>query len=935
MLTAAIVLLSVGTMMAQQMPPIPQDPDVKVGKLDNGLTYYLRHNAYPEGVASYYIAQKVGSLQEEESQRGLAHLLEHLAFNGTDHFKDNDLQEYLQSIGVEYGRNLNAYTSIDKTVYYFTDVPTKRATAVDSCLMILKDWSNGITLTEKAINDERDIVHNEYRMRMVGQQRMIERSLPALYPGSKYGVRMPIGLMSVIDGCKPDVLRAYYKKWYRPDNQAIIIVGDIDVNQIEQKIKTLFGDIKVPADAAKVETVQVPDNEQAIYVIDKDKEMQNNAILVFMKHEPVQPEEKSNIGYMIQMYADEVIAHMLNQRFSEKANEPECPFLYASISNGDYFVSKTKGALTLQVVPKPGKDVEAYTAALEEVKRAADHGFLATELVRAREEFLSQEEKAYSNRDKMKNEQFTSQYVDNFEENEPIPSVEQEYMIYKQLVPNIPVEVINQGFKQYVTFGDKNFVTFAMLVEKDGATYPTAEQLASAKAKVAAETLEAYVDNTKQEPLIAQAPKAGKVVKTTENKTLGFKELTLSNGVKVILKKTDFKDDEIQMTSYAKGGYSAFPETQAQEAAMLTQVADASGLGNFSSTDLDKALAGKQVTARYSIGEQERGLTGNSTPKDVETLMQLIYLEMTNVTKDEKNFENLRQQYITILSTMSNNPQLVYQDSLSRTLGCGSEFSRIQTVDDLKALNYDHALQIVRDMYSNAQDFTFIFCGNIDEQTLLPLINTYLASLPNSGKTFKNKNLPEFKGEVKNIFTKAMENPQNQATEYWRSAVAPNTLRNRVTCDIAGRMLDMTYNRNIREKLSAAYHAGAQGDIDLDAADNMRYVINGSAQLNPEKSDEAVPYFFSGMKETIAQPNADDLQKVKEILLKQADVRAKTNNYWLSILARYQKYGLDCYTDYKQTVSATTPQMISDFLQNTILKAGNHAEVIMKAVKTE
>ena len=271
---AVVLFLSAGTAMAQQMPAIPVDKNVKIGRLDNGLTYYIRHNSYPEHVASFYIAQKVGSINENDDQRGLAHLLEHLAFNGTDHFKGNSLQDYLQSIGVEYGRNLNAYTSVEKTVYYFTDVPTTRPTAVDSCMLILKDWSNGISLTEEAINDERDVVHNEYRMRIVGQQRMIERSLPKLYQGEKYGYRFPIGLMSVIDGCKPETLRAYYRKWYRPDNQAIIIVGDVDVNHIEAKIKELFSGIKVPKNAAKIEKVEVSDNDSAIYVIDKDKEQQ-------------------------------------------------------------------------------------------------------------------------------------------------------------------------------------------------------------------------------------------------------------------------------------------------------------------------------------------------------------------------------------------------------------------------------------------------------------------------------------------------------------------------------------------------------------------------------------------------------------------------------------------------------------------------------------
>ena len=305
---AAIVLLTAGQTMAQMMPPIPVDKDVRIGHLDNGLTYYIRHNSFPEHVASFYIAQKVGSINENDDQRGLAHLLEHLAFNGSEHFQGNSLQEYLQSIGVEYGRNLNAYTSIEKTVYYFTDVPTTRMSAVDSCMLILKDWSNGISLTKEAINDERDVVHNEYRMRMVGQQRILERALPKLYPGCKYGYRMPIGLMSVVDGCDPEPLRAYYRKWYRPDNQAIIIVGDVDVDHIEAQIKKLFGGIKVPANAAKVVPVEVPDNNQGIYVVDKDKEQQMGIFQIFMKHEATPDSLKNGVDYLLKGYMDNIFA---------------------------------------------------------------------------------------------------------------------------------------------------------------------------------------------------------------------------------------------------------------------------------------------------------------------------------------------------------------------------------------------------------------------------------------------------------------------------------------------------------------------------------------------------------------------------------------------------------------------------------------------------
>ncbi len=933
-LAAALLLLSVGSVQAQQMPPIPVDKNVKIGHLDNGLTYYIRHNSYPEHVASFYIAQKVGSINENDDQRGLAHLLEHLAFNGTDHFKDNTLQEYLQSIGVAYGRNLNAYTAVEKTVYYFTDVPTTRTTAVDSCMLILKDWSNGITLTEKAINDERDIVHNEYRMRMVGQQRMLERSLPKLYQNNKYGYRFPIGLMSVIDGCDPETLRAYYRKWYRPDNQAIIVVGDVDVNHIEEQIKKLFSGIKVPKDAAKVEHPDVADNDTAIYVIDKDKEQQIDMFQVYMKHDAAPDSIKSGMGYLAIGYMNNVISSMMGSRFAEKAKEADCPYLQASAGDGEFLLSSNKGAFTLSAAAKPGMMKEAYAAVLREAKRVRDFGFTATEYQRAKEEFMSAVEKALANKDKMKNEQFTTQYVDHFISKEPIPSVEEESQIYQMLVPYLPLEAINAYAKELICASDTNMVSLLMMREADGAVYPTEKQLADVAHQVRGEKLEAYVDNVKQEPLIAKLPTPGKVKKTVENKELGYKELTLSNGAKVVLKKTDFKDNEILFAASANVGYSAFDKKDYINNTLFTDALDASGLGNFTSTELEKALAGKQVGVGFTMSPFNHGLEGNSTPKDIETLMQLVYLKMTAVSKDQKSFDNLKTTIATVLANQGNNPNIVYQDSVQSTLYLGSKLARIPSSDEIKTIDYDRILELGKQYYGNAKDFTFYFVGNYDEQTLLPLINQYIASLPNNGFKLKNKEIPSAKGEVKNNFTKEMENPQNQATEMWYSK-APFTLKTSVLANVASQLLQMKYLRTIREELSAAYSAGATYGVIRDFDNKSIVTITANAQLNPEKSDEAVPYFFKGLDETIKAPDAADLQKVKEIMLKNAGVSEKTNGYWLGVLSTYERLGVDTHTDYKNTIKAVDAAQVSDFLQNVVLKSGNHLEIIMKAVKSK
>ena len=930
---AALLLLSVGNAMAQ-MPPIPVDKNVKIGHLENGLTYYIRHNAFPEHVASFYIAQKVGSINENDDQRGLAHLLEHLAFNGTEHFKGNSLQDYLQSIGVEYGRNLNAYTSIDKTVYYFTDVPTTRTSAVDSCMLILKDWSNGISLTKEAINDERDVVHNEYRMRMVGQQLMLERNLPKLYQGEKYGYRMPIGLMSVVDGCDPETLRAYYRKWYRPDNQAIIIVGDIDVDHVEAQIKKLFSGIKVPKNAAKVVPVPVAANDTAIYVIDKNKEQKFDMINIMMKTDAYPDSLKGNMAYLVMSYLRSVVGSMFDARLAEQTREADCPFLQGSAGIGSYLISGTKDAFSISGVAKPGKVKEAYAAFLREAKRVRDFGFTATEYARAKENFMSGMETMYENRNKMKNEQFTTQYVDHFTDNEPIPSLEDEYKIYQMIVPGFTVEDINDAMKNLISETDTNFVSMVLMKEAEGVSYPTEQELAAIVKQVRGEKLEAYVDNVKQEPLMDSAPKAGSIKKVVENKVLGFKKLTLSNGAKVVLKKTDYKDNEIRVAGSANVGYSAF-QNDPVNAANASTVWEVSGLAGFTGNDLQKMLAGKQCSVGLTMSPFRHGIAGTSTPKDLETMMQLLYLSMTNLTKDEKAFENLKNTYTTVLSNKSNNPNMVYQDSIQSTLYLGNKLALLPNAEDIQNINYDRVLDMQKQLYGNAKDFTFYFVGNYDEKVLLPLIEQYIASLPNKGMKLKNQKIPYAKGEVKNIFTKAMENPQSQAREMWFVKLPAYTQKTAVLADISARLLEMKYLRSIREELSAAYSTGASCGLIFDYDGKLALTINGTAQLNPDKVDAAVPCFFKGMEETIAAPDANDLQKVKEILLKQAGVDEKTNSYWMQVLSMYDLRKVDTHTNYREMVKSVTAQQISDFLKNVVLKSGNHFEVIMKAEKNK
>ena len=634
-------LLTIAAMVqAQQMPDLPMDPAVRMGKLDNGLTYYVRQNGWPENRVNFYIAQRVGSIQENDDQRGLAHFLEHMAFNGSDNFPGNDLIEFTRSIGVEFGSDLNAYTGIDQTVYRVCNVPSGRIETLDSCMLILRDWSCGLLLEADEIQKERGVIHEEWRLRTSPIMRMLERNLEALYPGSKYGQRMPIGKMEIIDNFEPQVLRDYYHKWYRPDNQAIIIVGDIDVDRTEAKIKEMFGNIKLDPNAAQVVEEQVPDNAEPIIIIDKDKEQQMTIVELMFKHDPTPKEAKANMMYMLESYAKHMAVVMLNQRMSEKALDPECPYISASCSDGNFFLASTKESFGLDVLPKEGRTEEALAAAYREALRAAKFGFTATEYARAKEEYMSQLEKIYTNRNKRDNSVFGDACRDHYLENEPILDIETEYQMMNMLTPQLPVEMINQILPELVSTTDENLVIMCFNQEKDGATYPTKETFLNAISGVRSEQLEAYVDNVKDEPLMTKLPKKGKIKSERMVNELGYKELILSNGAKVLLKKTDYKDDQILMTAVSKGGASLYGEADYMNTAFVDAATASSGLGAFDNTQLEKALAGKQASVSFGLQNLHETVSGNCVPKDLETMMQLTYLTFTDIKKDEKAYQS-------------------------------------------------------------------------------------------------------------------------------------------------------------------------------------------------------------------------------------------------------------------------------------------------------
>ncbi len=925
MALATLVVCAV-TAFAQQMPPVPVDPQVRMGKLDNGLTYYIRQNNYPEGQANFYIAQKVGSVLEEDNQRGLAHFLEHMCFNGTEKFPGNGVVKYLEGIGVKFGADLNAYTSIDETVYNIDNVPVSVAGAIDSCLWILHDWAGALLLEGDDIDKERGVIHEEWRQRNTAQQRMLEQLLPTLYPGgNRYGHRMPIGTMEVVDNFPYQALRDYYEKWYRPDLQGIVVVGDVNVDEVEAKIKSIFADLTMPENPAERVYYPVADNKEPIIALAKDKEQQYGIVYIFNKHEAIPAEVKSSMQYLIIDYAKAMFASMMGSRMGELAMQPDAPFVEGFVNDEDYFLSKTKGAVSGAIIPKEGQMKEATALLYREMLRARRHGFTESEYVRARAEYLTNLESAYNERAKVKSRSYCQQYVRHFIDNEPIPGIENEYALMNQLAPNLPVDLVNQLIQGLMS--DSNLVVMAMLPEKEGMTYPTEAEVAQLLTEVAAEDITAYVDKVSDEPLIAQEPEGGKVVKTKEAK-YGYKQLTLSNGATVYLKSTDFKADQILMSVVSKGGTALYDAGEAINLSQVTDVIENNGIGSFNTTDLQKVLAGKKAGVAPYISLNMEGMNGNSTPKDFETLMQLTYLQFTAPRLDDEAFASYKSKMKAMLENQELDPQSALGDTLTKVLYNNHPRAINMKAADVEKIDDKRILEIYKERFANAADFVFIFTGAIDEATALPLIEKYIGGLPSGGKKEKyvDAKLDIQKGEHKNVFEKQMATPS--ATVYLVfSGKVKHNLKNNLMMSLTKQILDIIYTEEIREKEGGTYGVGTSGTITKVPKESARLLI--MFQTDPDKREHLTKMAVDLLDKFAEEgPRQKDLDKVREYMLKKYAENQKENAYWASLLQGSITADYEGYKDYEKTLNSITPDDLKKFVKK-LLKQGNEIEVSM------
>lgn len=914
-------------MPGMQIPAAPIDSAVRIGHLDNGLTYYIRHNETPKGQAEFYIAQSVGSILENDNQRGLAHFLEHMCFNGTENFPGNSLIDWLETIGVKFGYNLNARTGVEKTIYNISAVPVARKGVQDSCLMILHDWADGLLLDPEEIEKERGVIHEEWRRFNIGQQKIVEQLLPKIYPGSKYGYRMPIGTMDVVDNFKPQVLRDYYEEWYRPDNQAVIVVGDIDPDYIEGKIKEIFSPIKMPANPTPRVYEPVSDTEGTIYAIGHDKE-QNIALVsfCFKQKDPILPRELRNtIASFSANYLTSIISSMLNERLSDMASKADCDFAQAGINLGPFFISDTKDALDLTIIPKGNDILPGVKSAYRELLRAARGGFTVSEYNRAKDKYVSALEKSYEQRNSRDNNSYAEEYARNFTDNEAIPGIEFEYDLAKKLAAGIPVEQINMAIAQLI--GPDNRVFMALLPENGQLIIPTEADVDAAIKSVEAEDIEPFKEDLKAEPLIPTEPKAVQP-KVSKNAQWDATQLTYPNGAKVLVKPTKFKDGEILFSAIAKGGLSAV-NSDAATVRFLPYAMSSNGYGSYNSTDMQKYLSGKQTKLAQSISPYYRELDGTTTPKNLQTLMELIYMTFSgyNITKDD--FESTSQQIQSVLANQMSNPQMVWQKGMLKNM-YKSDYKQMISAADAANASLDESLSIVHQMFSNPGDFTFAFVGDIDVDALTALADKYIGSLPAprmAGVPYVvNPDLDFTTGSNTVKEKMAMAEPQVWCA-ITMSTNLPYDAKTRVAANMAGQILSNRLLKKVREEMGATYSIGAYANMSRVGGQNI--IVQIPFPMNPQFEDQVLDEISKMTNDMTTNIKNEEFAPVQEFMVKNAIEAQEKNDDLVNAITAVTLNGVDTFNGAVDTIKAVTVDDVKNIMRE-LVKANNYRVYLLE-----
>ncbi len=934
-LAVAATLVSVTGLFAQGMQELPDDPAVRKGVLDNGMTYYIRHNDKPAGQAEFWIFDNVGALQEEDSQQGLAHFLEHMAFNGTENFPGKNMINYLESVGVKFGANLNAFTAQEMTCYNMSNVPIAREGVVDSALLVLHDWAYYIALEADEIDAERGVILNEMRTRNTADWRIHEQTGPYLYGDSRYATRNVIGHEEGLKTFPHDALRAFYHRWYRTDMQAILIVGDFDVDQMEQKVVKLMSSIPAVENPEPKAEIAVPiQNEEPIIGVLTDPELTSTEVALYIKREPVPVEFNKTPDVALMDMLDQFMMVIANERFSDIAQQPNAPFISGGMYSG--YNIRPMDIVMIQASAREGEILTAFDAMYTEFEKMARYGFTQSEFDRAKTLLARQVQMAYDGRNDRRSEDFMWTYIYNYMLNKPMMSADDEYSFSNYLLEVINLDMLNQFVQARLT--RENQVVIAQLPSKEGAVIPTVADFENIIETVQNSEIAPMADDFVAEPLIpAKTKLKGSKVVNTETDQFGATVWTLKNGATVIVKPTDFKADEVVMQVVGKGGESVLATEELMAAKVLPTYVSMSGMGKFNASDLRKQLTGKMVGIVPFVNTYTNGFSASASPKDLETMFQLLYLSFTAPRFDATDYDVMMSQLRAAYGNVVSDPQFKLEEVMTETMYGNNPRREMLTFDQLDNISFEKIQQVYDKLYSNPDDFTYLIVGNVDLETLKPMVEKYIGSLPKTKKEFTmvDDGVRYAQGKVVNHFTMPMQMPKASVVTILNGEM-PYTLENRLAMDFFAQLLTIRYTETMREEKGGTYGVAAFGQISF--LPNETYLYLTMFDTEPAMVDDLKQDITNEIEKMAAgDVREEDMVKIKEYFAKQYPDQIKQNGYWRNILMYYHLYGYDLDSNYLDVVNGFDAAYFQK-LAAKILADGNLIEVIMtpaEATETE
>ncbi len=928
-LLVAVLMLPGTFLKAQKTTTIPLDPDVKHGKLSNGMTYYIMKNQEPKQRASVYFVQNVGAILEEDSQNGLAHFLEHMAFNGLEHYPGKGMLKYLEANGVKFGRDINAYTAQDETVYNLSNIPTTREGLLDSALLVLHDWSGGLLLEGDEIEAERGVIREEWRTRRTSGFRLMKQTMPYMYNHSQYAQRDVIGSLDIINNFDHQELRDYYDKWYRPDLQAVVVVGDIDTEKVEQKVKELFS--KIPAKTNPAERIYypIPDADELAFVVAKDKEAQGVGINWIFRTDPV---TEHNEAYLRTEMAQSMFSMMMGNRLSELTRKPDCPALGMSV--GHFTLGRTKDAAYLSINSKENMEKEAFALTVTELERARRFGFNESELERAKTQLLRSYETYYEDREKITNDTWAKQLGDLFLKASPLPSIEWELEFAKKTIPSISLKEIQTLFGDFQNV--QNSVITISGPDKEEIIYPTKDELMAEVEKVILSNLEPYQDDADESPLVAQELTEKAVLEEKPLAGIDATMYTLENGAKVVILPTELSKDEILFSAYSFGGMSLLDQDELATGNLVTNIAAMSGAGSFDATQLKKKLSGKIANVSASLSGDSEGFKGSASPKDFETMLQLLYLKFQEPRFEKDSYETLVGSLKNRLVYVKTDNNKAFGDTVNVLSSNYSPRNLLFSEDFVNQLDYDKAVDIYKDRFQDADDFTFIFVGNIDMERDMPLIKKYIGNLSSSSRTetWVNHHVKPAKGASQRVIERQMEVPKSTVYYSLYKNVDYN-LKTRTYVRVIADLLNKRYLETIREKEGGSYGVSVRPSISKRPYEHASIAMN--FDTDPEKRARLIEI----MKQEIVNlakngPILNDLNEIKKNFLKSREEAEDQNGFWLSVLegSLTNNEPIASTDEYNKMINDISAKSIKKYAK-MLFKDYDSVQVVMNPISAE